>query len=99
DYYLWLNDDTDLDADAVSRLLDTARLLEARGEPAAIVIGSMRDPVSGQVTYGGRYRPTRLRRTRFTVLTPSPDEPLPSETLNGNLVLVPAALAHTVGNI
>jgi len=99
DYYLWLNDDIDLDDDAVTRLLSTARELEQRGEHSAIVIGSMRDPVSGAVTYGGRYRPFRSLRTRFVVMQPAAEDPVPSETLNGNLVLVPGALAHAVGNI
>ena len=99
DYYLWLNDDIDLDDDAVARLLAASRSLEAEGQPAAIVVGSMRHPQTGQVTYGGRYRPSLRRRAHFVVMPPPTDHPQPTETFNGNLVLVPAAAAELVGNV
>lgn len=99
DYYLWLNDDIDLDDDAVARLLAAARELEQRGQSSAVVVGSMRDPITGAVTYGGRHRPSRRRRSRYEVLQPPTEEPAPSETMNGNLVLVPAAVAARVGNV
>ena len=99
DYYLWLNDDIDLDDDAVARLLSTARSLEADGRGPAIVVGSMRHPESGNVTYGGRFRPSRRRRTQFVVMDPPADGPRPTETFNGNLVLVPATVAARVGNV
>lgn len=99
DLYLWLNDDIRLDNDAVATLLMTATTLQERGEHAAIVVGSMRDPDTGVVTYGGRYRPSRIRRSHFTVLQPDPSAPTPSETLNGNLVLVPRAVMERVGSI
>lgn len=99
DHYLWLNDDIELDDRAVAMLLFTARALEQRGEFAAIVVGSMRDPDTGIVTYGGRYRPSRIRRSRFAVLQPDSSMPTPSETMNGNLVLVPRRVVERVGNI
>lgn len=99
DRYLWLNDDIQLDDGAVATLLTTASTLRERGEPAAIVVGSMRDPDTGVVTYGGRHRPSRIRRSRFAVLQPHPSAPTPSETMNGNLVLVPRAVVERIGNV
>jgi GT2 family glycosyltransferase len=97
-YYLWLNDDTMLDNDAVAALLATAHALEQRGEPPAIVVGSVRDPQTGVLTYGGRWRPDRRRPLQFALVPPT-DEPRPVETMNGNVVLVPRAVARVVGNI
>lgn len=98
DFYLWLNDDTTLDADALSVLLSTDRWLTERNYAPAIVVGSTRDPTTGMLTYGGRYRPSRLRASRFQALESS-DEPRPSETMNGNVVLVPRAVARRIGNL
>jgi GT2 family glycosyltransferase len=98
DYYLWLNDDTKLDDGAVATLLATARELAARGEPPSIVVGSVRDPETGVLTYGGRWRPDRRRPLQF-VLVPPTDRPQPVETMNGNVVLVPRAVVGEIGNI
>lgn len=99
DGYLWLNDDTMLDTDALSRLLITWRDVSDRCGRPSIVVGSTRDPDSGRVTYGGRYRPSRIRRTRFCVLPPAATMPRRTETMNGNLVLVPADVVARVGNL
>jgi GT2 family glycosyltransferase len=98
DYYLWLNDDTTLDDDAVAVLLRTEQRLRERREPPAIVVGSVRDPDTGVLTYGGRWRPDWLRPLQF-VLVPPADLPQPVETMNGNVVLVPREVARRVGNI
>jgi GT2 family glycosyltransferase len=98
DHYLWLNDDTQLDDDAVSVLLQASKDVAARTPNPAIIVGSTRDPASGALTYGGRERRSRLRRTRFEVLEPG-DEPRPTETMNGNIVLVPREVVRRIGNI
>jgi hypothetical protein len=99
DAYLWLNDDTVLDPDALEVLLSTSAALARRGVRRAIVVGSTRDPQSGRVTYGGRERPSpRLRRLHFAVAPPGA-EARPVETMNGNVVLVPSEVAERVGNL
>lgn len=98
DFYLWLNDDTELDDDALAVLLRTAAELRARGEPPAIVVGSTRDPETGALTYGGRHRPSRVRRLQYAQVPPA-DHPKPTETMNGNIVLVPREVVRRVGNI
>lgn len=93
DAYLWLNDDTILDRDAVARLLAVWR---DAGE--AIVAGATRDPDTGALTYGGVRREHAGRPLRFSRVEPG-DAPVEVETINGNCVLVPATVAERVGNL
>lgn len=98
DFYLWLNDDTRLDRDAVSVLLATHdSVIKQEGVPS-VIVGATRDPSTGAVTYGGRYRPSRLRPSRFRVLQVA-DVAQATETMNGNVVLVPQTVVDRVGNI
>ncbi len=98
DFYLWLNDDTILDPDAVSTLLRTREELLQGGSEEVLVVGATRDPDTGVTTYGGRFRPSTWRRHHF-VNTNSSTQPQRIETMNGNVVLVPRAVARVVGNI
>lgn len=98
DFYLWLNDDVVLDADAVARMVSTYDLLYAEGHGPCIVVGSMRDPVSDQVTYGGVVRPARLRPLHFAVVQPG-GAPRRAATMNGNGVLVPREVVSTIGTL
>lgn len=99
DCYLWMNDDTTLDDGALTRLLEVDAHLRARGERAAIVVGTTRDPDSGEPTYGGRVRPSRWTRPLYWELVKPSDEPQQCETMNGNVVLLPHAVVERVGNI
>ena len=96
DFYLWLNDDTLLYPDALERLFATHDALEC--PQGCIVAGSTRDPATGELTYGGVVRTNRLKPTHFTTLPPA-DVPLPCDTMNGNCVLIPRAVAEKVGNV
>jgi GT2 family glycosyltransferase len=98
DYYLWMNDDTMLDDGVVALLLKTERELRERGHGPVIVAGTTRHPETGELTYGGQIRPSRWRRLAWTLVEPGA-EPRPSETMNGNTVLVPRAVVQLVGNI
>jgi GT2 family glycosyltransferase len=96
DHYLWLNDDTVLDEGAIARLLATRSALDdGEGRPP-IVVGTTRDPVSGEATYGGLRRTDRRRPLRFELVPPGVT-PQPVETMHGNCVLVPRRAAHEVG--
>jgi GT2 family glycosyltransferase len=97
DHYLWLNDDTLLDRDALSRLLACqARLLGREGDPL-IVVGSTRDSRNGKNTYGGKRRgnwwPTRFARVEPTLAAQR------IETFDGNIVLLTRAAALRAGNL
>lgn len=97
DFYLLLNDDTYLDAVAFSTLLRASDELGARGHGEAIVVGSTRDPETGEPTYGGQQRLGRWA-PGFALVPPGPMA-VRCDTMNGNCVLVPRAVARRVGNL
>lgn len=97
DFYLWLNDDTVLDTDALARLLAAHREMAASGPGEGIVVGSTRDR-EGRTSYGGLVRTSRWRPIRFRRVVPG-DRLLPCDTMNGNCVLIPAAVARRLGNL
>ena len=95
DYLLWLNDDVVLDSDALSRLYKTSS-----GSPQAaccIAVGALRDPHTGELTYSG-VRRRGFHPLRVELVRPS-NVPMPVETFNGNVVLVPRQAASVVGPI
>lgn len=92
DYLLWLNDDVELDDGSLATLIETAGPDSNR-----IAVGALRDPAGGELTYSG----VRLRGAhplRGTLISPAAS-PLPVDTFNGNVVLVPADLAARIGPI
>jgi len=98
DFYLWMNDDTRLYPHALDTLLSTfVNLRERHGTPA-IVVGSTRDPATGKTSYGGRRRTNNWQPLHYMLLDPAA-EPIPCDTMNGNCVLIPAAVAEVVGNL
>jgi GT2 family glycosyltransferase len=98
DYYLWLNDDTLLYPDALSVLLQTADRVAAQGYDRATIVGSTCDPDTGAFTYGGMVRDSWVRPLRVTQVQPD-DTPKQCDTINGNCVLIPRAVARIVGNL
>lgn len=92
DYVMWINDDVKLDEDAVLRLLKYANKYSG-----AIIVGAMRDPVTGETTYGG-FRQHNRKPLKFFPVQPTAN-PQPIDTFNGNLVLVPEPAAHRMGGI
>ncbi|WP_433450413.1 glycosyltransferase family 2 protein [Streptomyces sp. CA-142005] len=97
DFFLWLNDDVVLDDGALSQLLTTYRAL-AEVQEEVIVVGAVRDPSSGTVTYSGVRRNSRLHPMRFDPVVPG-DTPVPADTMHGNVVLVPRSVVARVGPI
>jgi len=99
DYYLWLNDDTYLYRDALKTLLSVHEDLMAKGNTQSIVVASTRDPDTGEFTYGG-FRNIRGAINRVG-LTPTPpaDRAIRCDSMCGNCVLIPDAVADIVGNI
>ena len=94
-FYLWLNDDTFLNKDALRLLLATYISLKAvHGE--LIVVGTTRDPITGVHNYGGLKRRSWLRRLRFDLI-PFHDIPVCCDSMNGNCVLVPSSIVRHIG--
>lgn len=92
DYYLWLNDDVVLDSNALGALVS-----QSIGNPNAVIVGAMRSPVTGNISYGGRIRlgahPLRYAPLRESSVCQRMD------TFEGNCVLVPALVRERVGDI
>ncbi|WP_019503777.1 glycosyltransferase family 2 protein [Pleurocapsa sp. PCC 7319] len=98
EYYLWLNDDTILEPDALSKLLDTHTLLTSQNKTKSIVVGSVKDPASGEYSYGGRIRSRKKLSHTFEAIKPG-KEPQECLTMQGNIVLIPRSVANIVGNL
>lgn len=87
DYYLWLNDDTELYPFFFTELTEC----EAWGGDRCVVSGLIEDGVSKKIIYGGSDR-------NKTLLAAS-DEPQDITFMNGNVVLVPRAVVNEIGII
>lgn len=98
DYYLWLNDDTLLYPTALNSLIATSGELQAKYGKCVIVVGSTQDANDGQLSYGGVIRPNKWKTLFFKLVIPK-DVPIECETMNGNCVLIPRAIAKVVGNL
>jgi GT2 family glycosyltransferase len=98
DYYLWLNDDTALYPHALKTLLDVSAKLSSQGQGKAIVVGSTLDPETGSPSYGGVMQTYWWHPLKFHHVHPAPDQPCLCDTLHGNCVLVPRAVAALIGN-
>ncbi len=97
DFYLWLNDDVELAKDALAMLIADADAAASRGSPV-IVAAATTDPVTGAVTYGAHRRASAARPLRMGLVQPT-GEPVPADTISGNIVLVSAAAEALLGNL
>jgi GT2 family glycosyltransferase len=98
DFYLWLNDDTVLNPDAVNRLLSTIALLQEQETKPAIVAGSTYDAKSGARTYGGVRAGKWWHPIQFQPIEPG-TAPQQCYTMNGNCVLISRSVVQRVGNL
>lgn len=86
DYFLWLNDDTFLYQDTISRLLANSQL----HNDCSIILGSTCDTeIKSKITYGG------LTQNRETVY--SNTDFLPCFYMHGNIVLIPKYVFDRIG--
>lgn len=92
DYILWLNDDVVLDTSAFARLQNCIE-----ENPGSVVVGAVRDPQNGTITYSGMRRngnhPLSFARINPTERVQAVD------TFNGNVVVVPLAVARQLAGI
>jgi GT2 family glycosyltransferase len=99
DFYLWLNDDTLLDEDALARLIACHDEVASDPSRPALVAGVTRDPWSGAVTYGGVRREEGGPPLRFVKVLRAMSNPIRVDTINGNCVLVSDAVVQRIGLI
>lgn len=98
DYLLWLNDDTALLPDAITRLLETEHELECKLGQPVMVVGSTADCKAESLTYGGHVAPQRWRPFTYKRVW-AEFEPAECHVMNGNVVLIPIKIAQEVGNL
>lgn len=99
DYYLWLNDDTLLYPNALQTLLETEAQLRQKGENAAIVAGSVQDPTTQALTYGGLRQKGPLYPPFKAQKVPPTDQPQACDMMCGNFVLIPRNVVQKIGNL
>lgn len=92
DGLLWLNDDCQLDVDALARVM---RAHEQHAQ--AILVGAMRDPTTSKRSYGGHLKRGRIPQRFLEV----PIAPVLQEcdSFNGNFVFVPREARLLIGPI
>lgn len=98
DFYVWLNDDVELYPRVFFELFSTYALVSNKGRQRAMVAGATCDPDTGALTYSGRVQ-TGISPLTFRNVEPKTDKPQICDTMNGNLVLIPAQVATELGNI
>lgn len=90
---VWLNDDVALDTDALARMsevLDSA--------PGRVLVGSVREPLTGVLSYGGLRRRGR-HPLSFRLVPPPSQGTVALDSLNGNFVAVPMSVVARLGGI
>jgi len=93
DYYLLLNDDTLLLNDALKNLFaDIAFLKEGK----CILIGSTRNEVTGEISYGGRWLKNKYN-LNAELIKPNGISPQLCHLGNANIMLVPKIVVDSIG--
>ena len=93
-HLLWLNDDVALDQGAITALLDASRSLAGTD---AIAVGALLGP-DAEISYSGIRLLGGFDPLKFERIVPS-GTPQSCDTLNGNVVLVPASAARLLGGV
>ena len=86
DYYLWLNDDTDLYPHAIIKLLEVNEEYDHK----AVIVGVTQDSKHKVVTYGGRIDDK---------IPAVEGKSVSVDYFNGNIVLIPRFVYKRVGNL
>jgi GT2 family glycosyltransferase len=93
-FYLWLNDDTWLDPDAFSRLMQSYSEVQSD----SILVGSTHDRRTKEPTYGGAVRSNAWYSNKFEFVG-SVSALTSCDTFYGNCVLIPKSVVDRVGNL
>jgi GT2 family glycosyltransferase len=95
DYYLLLNDDTLLNNNALSTLLEISNAEFAENNKNAIIIGSTVDVSTGDISYGGRKLSSKFRLKSYKVY--SQTNIMDCDLGNANIMLVPRQIVNQIG--
>ena len=100
DFYLWLNNDTCMDEDALLRTFQTYADASSQLGGLMIIVGSTYDRESGNMTYGGwRQRAGKLGSISWEKISPQAEHWIPCDSMNGNCVLIPRSVVKRTGNL
>lgn len=97
DFYLWINDDSLIYPDSLSRIVETYYKLLKNGAHVGAVLGTMIDPVDKKPTYGGRLRNSRFNPVSFGAVLNPGSNPVHCDFVNGNFTLIPAISVNKIG--
>ncbi|TFD06090.1 glycosyltransferase family 2 protein [Cryobacterium sandaracinum] len=97
EWIVWLNDDVTVDISAILQFSYFFKSSVTSAPMKTVVVGAMRDPQTGGITYGGLTK-TGWHPLRFTQVSPGV-APIRIDTFNGNLVFVPVPVARALGGI
>lgn len=98
EFLLWLNDDTELESNALINLLTTYTQETVSKGKFFIVVGATLDTSFSTLTYGGLRSRSRIRRFNYVRL-PLSNSTQECEAMNGNIVLIPKIVYQTVGAV
>lgn len=87
DYFLLLNDDTNLFENALKSLIN----ISENGFEKDIIVGAVMNSNRTRITYGGR--------SKFKGLITSWNGPTQCDTFNGNVVLIPKCVYDAIGKL
>ena len=100
DFVVWANDDVEFSPSAVrSSFEEAVQLQKNGGSSATILVGTILDPNSGGVTYGGVNRPNPISRPLYFELVSPSTGAVDCETFNGNFVIIPSAVVKVIGGM
>ena len=97
DFYLWINDDSFIYSDSICRIFNSYQKLVKQGQTVGGILGSMVDPITQKLTYGGRLKCSRLNPVKVGPIIVPRAEALQCDFINGNLVLFPASTVDAIG--
>lgn len=92
EYYLLVNDDTFLFKDALNKLFADKKTVGDN----AILVGAIKDPATGNFSYGGRLLKNKYN-IASTAILPNNSSPQLCDLGNGNLMLIPAGVVDKIG--
>ncbi len=98
DYYLWLNDDTILEANAINNLFAVYQKLLEKKHEKSIVVGTTKDIFTGIASYGGSVKSHKWYSNKYNFLG-STEVIQECDTFFANCVLIPRTVVQKVGNI
>jgi len=87
DYLLVFNDDIVLYSGVLNKLVSLAESSDGEQKRGLVLVGSFKDPTTGNVTYGGVNNSSWWHPLRFTQVEPS-DDPIECLTFNMNFALI-----------